>query len=166
MFPSGDPSLTAGQLIFAADCKGMPPSTTFVRDEDDDLLSASSQAPGALKVSYRDFHSVGAASQLEFPLATEFHAQELGDRLFQKDGKRDWRSVARLSPQSSGAGATSPTSVRSTHLLQVPYPETLTFLSAPGQVVISPSMRTDASIGLSHMGYQKCRGGLWFTWGL
>ena len=134
----------------------MPPSTTFIRDENDDPM-----APGTKMAPSLGFRTMGAEGQLGSPrLSTDFQAWELGDRLIRKDGKRDWRMGIRLGTQIGGAGANTATYVQSAPAAhcKTTVRKMVTFASAPGQAGLPPTIDTDAVDRFIMHGLRKCSG--------
>ena len=92
MRPLGDPPRTVDYPFFAADLRGLPPSKTFIRSENDDppVFVVALTASGATTAPSCDFLTMGAEGHSEFPpLSPNFEVWESGDRISQKDGKRE-----------------------------------------------------------------------------
>ena len=144
-FPMGDPVRSMSHPVFAVDFKGLPPAKTFISGGSEDPVSAPLQVRGYRIVSTREFRLVGGEGKLELLLLTrDLQARALTAGIIQSDGKRDWRTGARLPPGASGDGANNVWSARcAPRTLRKSFVrELLTPLAAPRHVGSPPIMNT------------------------
>ena len=88
-----------GNIVFAVDFKGSPPTETFVSGDHEDPIAAGLKVKGAIPATSRAFRMVCADGNMAIPLATrEYRAWALGCRFTLLDGMRGplWLSFAHV----------------------------------------------------------------------